>query len=141
MTLGHPSSRIAPMARRTSPSHWLHVLALCGSLTPSALPGPIGADEPAAPSAVEATAPPTTPAVSETQRSKRLREIDRQLALDKKRITELLSRPATPETPPLRLDPELGEIAERMPRLQAERRRWIADPQGAAESPPTTERP
>ncbi len=103
--------------------------------------GPIEADQPAAPSPVEAAAPATPPPVSETRRSKRLREIDRQLALDKKRITELLSRPADPETPPLRLDPELGEIAERMPQLQAERRRWVSDPQGAAQSPPATESP
>ncbi len=131
------------MARQTFPRRWLQILALCGSMTALAA-SPIGADEPTAPSPAEATAAPAAPAapaVSETRRSKRLREIDRQLALDKKRITELLSRPTDPETPPLRLDPELDEIAERMPRLQAERRRWVSDPQGAAQSPPATESP
>ena len=94
---------------------------------------PAAADPPvAAPLAETAITKTTAPTVSETLRSKRLREIDDQLARDKKRITELLSQPPSPEATPGRVDPELGQIAERMPRLQAERRLWIEDPEVAA---------
>lgn len=116
------------MPSRTPNSEPARGRALFGLLATLAVCGAVAADEPRS----EPTAAAEAPAVAETQRSQRLREIDGQLAQDKQRLVELLAQPVGPDSPPLRLDPELRAIAERMPRLQAARRLWSRDPEAAA---------
>ena len=70
----------------------------------------------------------TPPAVTETERSKRLREVNRQLERDQQRLIELISEPPGITAPPLRENTELRELAVRVPRLQEERRRLLEGP-------------
>ena len=87
----------------------------------------------AAPSWAQQTGPgaherKAVPAVTETERSKRLREVNRQLERDQQRLIELISEPPGITAPPLRENTELRELAVRVPRLQEERRRLLEGP-------------
>lgn len=74
-------------------------------------------------------------AVTETERSKRLREVNRQLERDQQRLIELISEPPGITAPPLRENTELRELAVRVPRLQEERRRLLEGPNRPALPP------
>lgn len=67
------------------------------------------------------------PEVPGQTRAQRLLELDRDIEADYDRLLELLLEPTRVDSIPLRDSPELAEIAERLPRLQEERRRLEAE--------------
>ena len=92
----------------------MHPLAL--------LPGLIAAA--ALSSAGPAPAQPThpRPTLGQPELPARRAELQAELSRDRERLKQMIRLPATPESTPLRVDPELRAIAERMPRLQRELR-------------------
>ena len=67
-------------------------------------------------------------------RAQRLLALDRAIEADYTRLLELIVEPTRVDSIPLRENPELLEIAKRLPRLQAERQR-LEDPPAGQQAP------
>ncbi|MFP8873578.1 MAG: hypothetical protein VCB42_03365 [Myxococcota bacterium] len=68
-------------------------------------------------------------------RAQRLLALDRAIEADYDRLLELIVEPTRVDSVPLRENPELLAIAERLPRLQAERQRLETEMSGQEPAP------
>jgi hypothetical protein len=117
-TLPGPRSEVAPAAEVEEAA----TLSLPGPRKRPALPAQGEEGSPAAlPGPRQRAAPPLPPVQAAPRPAARseLAELERQLARDREAIKKLLSKDAGEEGAWLR-DPELRELSERLPRLQAE---------------------
>ncbi len=91
----------------------LRLAALAGLIALSALAGP---------RSVEAQPADAEQAREQPNVAARIAALRAELQRDRERLEAILSTPITPESPPLRSNPELRRIAKRLPRLQQELR-------------------